>query len=144
MVEFRRMTKEDVQQVTRMEQMYFSQPWSGQAFTEALDKKEYFYMVAVQGEEVLAYCGMYQVLDEGNITQVAVREDVRGQGIARRLLQDFMQNGKRSGVDAYTLEVRISNHKAIALYEACGFETECVRKDFYSSPKEDAYIMWKR
>lgn len=144
MVEFRRMQKADVKQVARMEQEYFSEPWSERAFLEALDKKEYFYMVAVQGGDVVAYCGMYQVLDEGNITQVAVRDDMRGQGIARRLLQDFMQSGRTNGVDAYTLEVRVSNQSAICLYEACGFVTECVRKDFYAAPKEDAYIMWKR
>jgi len=109
-----------------------------------LDKKEYFYMVAAQAGEVVGYCGMYKVLDEGNITQVAVREDVRRQGIAGKLLQDFMQNGKDCGVNAYTLEVRVSNQSAIRLYEACGFIKECVRKDFYSAPKEDAYIMWKR
>jgi len=69
---------------------------------------------------------------------------MRGRGIARELLQDFMQNGNRRGIDAYTLEVRVSNRSAIRLYEACGFVTECIRKDFYSLPKEDAYIMWKR
>lgn len=144
MVEFRRMKVSDAPQVAQMEKAYFSEPWSEQAFLEALDKKEYFYMVAVQGEEVLGYCGMYQVLDEGNITQVAVREDVRGQGVGRSLLQDFMQKGNECGVSAYTLEVRISNRNAIGLYEACGFVKECVRKEFYSAPKEDAYIMWKR
>lgn len=144
MIEFRCMREEDVAQVAQMEQEYFSEPWSGQAFLNALNKKEYLYMVAVEGGEVLAYCGMYQVLDEGNITQVAVRSDVRGRGIARRLLQDFMQNGKLRAVDAYTLEVRVSNQNAIRLYEACGFVTECVRKDFYAAPKEDAFIMWKR
>ncbi len=144
MIEFRRMMKADVKQVAQMEKEYFSEPWSEQAFHEALDKKEYLYMVAVRDDEIIAYCGMYQVLDEGNITQVAVRDDMRGRGIAGRLLQDFMQIGKSNGVEAYTLEVRVSNQDAIRLYETCGFVTECVRKDFYSAPKEDAYIMWKR
>lgn len=144
MVEIRRMQKEDVVQVAQMEQEYFSEPWSEQAFLDALEKKEYLYMVAVQDKEVVAYCGMYRVLDEGNITQVAVRSDMRGRGIGRILLQDFMQNGKANDVQAYTLEVRVSNEPAVRLYEACGFETECIRKDFYSKPKEDAYIMWKR
>lgn len=144
MIEIRRMQKEDVPQVAQMEEEYFSEPWSARAFHEALDKKEYLYMVAVDGKEVVAYCGMYQVLDEGNITQVAVRSDMRGKGIARKLLQDFMQIGKTKGVAAYTLEVRVSNQSAIRAYEACGFETECVRKEFYTSPKEDAFIMWKR
>ncbi len=144
MLEFRLMKKEDVPCVARMEEEYFSEPWSVKAFEDALDKKEYLYMVAVEGQEVVAYCGMYQVLDEGNITQVAVRSDMRGRGIARKLLQDFMQKGQEKGVGAYTLEVRVSNQGAVRAYEACGFVTECVRKDFYASPREDAFIMWKR
>lgn len=144
MLEIRPMKKSDVEQVARMESECFSEPWSAQAFTDALDKEEYLYMVAAEGMDVLAYCGMYRVLDEGNITQVAVRPDRRREGIGGRLLQDFMQKGKKLGVSAYTLEVRVSNPGAIRLYETCGFETESVRKGFYDFPKEDAYIMWKR
>ena len=144
MVEIRLMKKEDVPCVARMEEEYFSEPWSEKAFEDALDKKEYLYMVAVEEQEVVAYCGMYQVLDEGNITQVAVRSDRRGRGVARKLLQDFMQKGQEKGVSAYTLEVRVSNQGAVRVYESCGFVTECVRKDFYAEPKEDAFIMWKR
>ena len=144
MVEFRLMKKEDIPCVARMEEEYFSEPWSEKAFEDALDKKEYLYMVAAEGQEVVAYCGMYQVLDEGNITQVAVRSDMRGRGLARKLLQDFMQKGQEKGVGAYTLEVRVSNQGAVRVYESCGFVTECVRKDFYAAPKEDAFIMWKR
>ena len=144
MTEIRPMTEEDVEQVARIEQDCFSMPWSAQAFSEALNKKEYFYMVAVRGDAVLGYCGLYQVLDEGNITQVAVRSDERRKGIARKLLQDFMQKGKMRGIESYTLEVRVSNKQAIALYETCGFVSECVRKGFYSAPVEDACIMWKR
>ena len=144
MIEFRPMQKDDVAAVAQMEQEYFSQPWSERAFHEALKKEEYFYMVAEEEGCVLAYCGMYRVLDEGDITQVAVRSDVRGRGIGRGLLQDFMQKGIAQGIEAYTLEVRVSNQSAIHMYEACGFVTECVRKGFYDAPKEDAYIMWKR
>ena len=144
MVEIRCMQKEDVTQVAVIEAECFSEPWSRQAFLDVMDKKEYLYMVAAQEGEVIGYCGMYQVLDEGNITQVAVRSDRRGEGVARTLLQDFMQKGTARGVCAYTLEVRVSNEKAVRLYEACGFVTECVRKDFYAAPKEDAFIMWKR
>lgn len=144
MVEIRPMKERDVEQVARMEDECFSEPWSAQAFTDALNKEEYLYMVAAEETDVLAYCGMYRVLDEGNITQVAVRSDRRREGIGERLLKDFMQNGKKLGVSAYTLEVRVSNPGAIRLYERCGFVTESVRKGFYDFPKEDAYIMWKR
>lgn len=144
MIEFRPMKKEDAKQVAELERLYFSRPWSEQALLDAMGKKEYFYMVAEEEGVIAGYCGLYQVLDEGSITQVAVREDVRRKGIAKQLLQDFMQKGEQRGIAAYTLEVRVSNLAAVSLYEGCGFVKECVRKDFYSLPKEDAYIMWKR
>ncbi len=143
-MEIRCMTGEDVSQIALMEQEYFSQPWSEQAFLDVMNKNEYLYMVAIEGAEVIGYCGMYRVLEEGNITQIAVRSDKRGRGVARKLLQEFMQEGKKRGVETYTLEVRISNTNAQRLYETCGFVTECIRKDFYALPKEDAFIMWKR
>ncbi|MBQ8527331.1 MAG: ribosomal protein S18-alanine N-acetyltransferase [Lachnospiraceae bacterium] len=144
MIDIRMMRKEDVPKVALMESEYFSEPWSEGAFSDALDKSRYLYMVAEESGDIVGYCGLYQVLDEGNITQVAVRKDMRGRGVGRKLLQDFMQKGCEKGIVAYTLEVRVSNQNAIRLYEVCGFETECVRKDFYACPTEDAYIMWKR
>lgn len=144
MIVIRAMIPEDVVQVSDMEKQYFSMPWSRQALMEAVTGKQTLYMVAAEGEEVLAYCGMYCILDEGSINQVAVRADKRGLGIGKRLLQEFMQKGWEIGIRSYTLEVRVGNLSAIGLYESCGFVKEAVRKDFYQSPKEDAYIMWKR
>ena len=71
-------------------------------------------------------------------------EAYRRQGIAARLLQDFMQESEKRGIHSFTLEVRVSNTAAIRLYESCGFQIEGTRKGFYDKPKEDAYIMWKR
>lgn len=144
MINTRRMCKEDVLQVAAIEKESFSEPWSAQAFFDALDDSVFMYMVAEYSGEIVGYCGLYKVLEEGNITQVAVREDMRGRGVAGKLLQDFMQNGESVGISAYTLDVRVSNRAAIRLYEKCGFVTECVRKNYYSLPDEDAYIMWKR
>lgn len=144
MYKIRPMTAEDALQVSELEQKYFSEPWSRQAFLDALAQTSYTYMVAEEMSEVIGYCGMYRVLDEGNITQVAVREDRRRSGVAQRLMQELVCCGEKLGVTAYTLEVRVSNDGAIRLYETCGFEKESIRKDFYTSPKEDAYIMWKR
>lgn len=144
MIVIRPMETEDVAQVSDMENQYFSMPWSSQALMEAVTAGQTLYMVAEESGEILAYCGMYCILDEGNINQVAVREDKRGLGIGRKLLQEFMQKGQELGINAYTLEVRVSNRPAIRLYETCGFVTEAVRKNFYQNPVEDAYIMWKR
>lgn len=144
MYKIRPMTSEDALQVSELEQKYFSEPWSRQAFLDALAQTSYTYMVAEEMSEVIGYCGMYRVLDEGNITQVAVREDRRRSGVAQQLMQELVNCGVKLGVTAYTLEVRVSNDGAIRLYETCGFKKESIRKDFYTSPKEDAYIMWKR
>ncbi len=144
MIIVRRMTSEDIPAVVQIENQSFSMPWSSSAFFDVLEQKEYVYMVAIKGGEVVGYCGMYCVCNEGDITQVAVRNDLRGQGIGKKLLQDFMQNGMQNGIQSYTLEVRASNETAIYLYKSCGFVTEGIRKGFYEKPKEDALIMWKR
>nr|MBQ8253153.1 ribosomal protein S18-alanine N-acetyltransferase [Lachnospiraceae bacterium] len=144
MYKIRPMTTEDALQVSEMEKKYFSEPWSKQAFLDALGQNSYTYVVAEDGAEVIGYAGMYRVLEEGNITQVAVREDKRRTGVAGDLMRGLMRFGDELGVSAYTLEVRVSNAGAICLYESCGFEKESIRKNFYASPAEDAYIMWKR
>jgi ribosomal-protein-alanine N-acetyltransferase len=140
------MEQADVEQVFLMEQAYFSMPWSRQALMEAAVGNQTFYMVAADEakQKIIAYCGMYCIMNEGDINQVAVHEDYRKMGIGKKLLQDFMQQGAQRGIDAYTLEVRVSNTAAIRLYEACGFIIEGKRKNFYEKPVEDAYIMWKR
>lgn len=144
MIRIRRMEPEDVEQVLAMEEAYFSVPWSRQALMEAVTGKQTLYMVAEEERKIVAYCGMYCILGEGDINQVAVHETKRGLGIGKRLLQDFLQEGEKIGLNSFTLEVRVSNRAAIRLYESCGFSVEGVRKNFYAKPTEDAYIMWKR
>ena len=73
-----------------------------------------------------------------------VAEKFRGRGIASRLLQELMVRGNAQGVEAYTLEVRVSNSIAIHVYEKLGFVSEGIRPDFYERPTEDAMIMWRR
>ena len=146
MILIRQMQTSDVAQVSEMEKSYFSVPWTTQALEEITDNQSAFYMVAMDDRscEVVGYCGMYCILGEGDINQVAVKEACRGKGIGRKLLQDFMQEGIKRGIQTFTLEVRASNAAAIRLYESCGFQIEGTRKNFYDKPREDAYIMWKR
>lgn len=143
---FREMMLSDVEQISAMEEAYFSMPWSKQALSEAAAGDQTFYMVAedMADGRIVAYCGQYCIMGEGDINQVAVHEAYRRQGIAARLLQDFMQESEKRGIHSFTLEVRVSNTAAIRLYESCGFQIEGTRKGFYDKPKEDAYIMWKR
>lgn len=134
---------EDVAEAADIEQQLFSKPWTKQNFLESLQQPDTIYLAAWENESgVLAgYCGCYQALDEGNITNVAVRPSMQRQGIARNLMLRMLQSGKQRGIQNFVLEVRISNHSAYSLYQSLGFQNVGVRKNFYTAPTEDAYIM---
>lgn len=138
----RRMTEKDVDKVAEMEKQIFSTPWSKESFIESL-KQSYSYFFVAYKEEILGYCGVHNLGGDGEITNVAVCEKCRGQKIATELLKYAMEQTRKEGVEAFTLEVRASNIPAIRLYENLGFTNCGVRKDFYENPTEDAIIMWK-
>ena len=139
-----RMEERDVQQVAAIEAESFSLPWSEQAFRDSLAMYHTIFLVADLEGRIAGYCGCYQSLEEAEITNVAVKQELRGKGIARELLQELFRVGTAQGVFAYTLEVRVSNTPAIHLYESLGFENVGIRRDFYEKPTEDAMIMWRR
>lgn len=137
------MRKEDLDQVWDIEQTLFSKPWSKQDFLDALSKEENLYIVAEDKEQILGYCGIWGVAGEGQITNVAVKKEYQGKGIATSLFVDILKKGEAIDLHAYTLEVRVSNVRAIHLYEKMGFISAGIRKNFYELPIEDAVIMWK-
>ena len=144
MLQIRKMQEKDIEQISRIEEACFSVPWSAKAFEEAMGKPNALYLVALDGEEILGYCGVYMILDEADINQVAVRESARRQGIGKKLLEELLRQLEAQGIKAVTLEVRKSNTAAVALYESFEFVLEGQRKNFYENPTEDAWIMWKR
>lgn len=140
----RRMEERDLDAVCQIEQETFSMPWSKKSFQESIALYHTIFLVAELNGRVVGYCGCYQSLEEAEIVSVAVKKELRGQGIARKMLTELMRLGKGQGVFAYTLEVRVSNEAAIHLYESLGFENLGVRKNFYEKPIEDAMIMWRQ
>lgn len=139
----RRMEEGDLDQVCAIEEETFSMPWSRKSFQETISYYHTLFLVAELDGEIAGYCGCYQSLEEAEITNIAVRRQLRGHGIGRRLLKELMRLGKEQGAFAYTLEVRVSNRAAIHLYESLGFVSFGVRKNFYEKPREDAMIMWR-
>ena len=140
----REMQLQDVEQVTALEEACFSMPWKKQDFLDILSNENRIYLVAVENEKILGGCMLTDIVGEGDISNVAVWEELRGQGIATALLQEILQIGtQQRGIRAYTLEVRQSNVAAIALYEKAGFVSEGIRPNFYDKPKEHAVIMWR-
>ena len=84
------------------------------------------------------------IAGEGDVTNIAVFPEYRGRGIGAALTKALIVEGRKRGMNAFTLEVRVGNQAAIHIYEKLGFRSEGVRKGFYEKPKEDALIMWRR
>ena len=138
------MNADHLDQVAELERICFSTPWSRNMLAEELENALSAFLVAVDdGENVVGYAGVQVVLDEGYITNVAVRPDCRRQGIAGKLLQVFLDFAQGNRLAFLTLEVRASNAAAIALYESRGFQAAGRRKNYYEHPREDAIIMTK-
>ena len=142
-MEFRRMEKRDLEQVTAIEKDTFSMPWSKEDFLNSMNNSSHVYVVACEGDVIYGYCGMWGVVGEGQINNVAVKKECREKGIGFQLVKFLLEEGYKQGLEAFTLEVRESNLSAIHVYEKAGFENVGIRKNFYDKPKENAVIMWK-
>jgi len=139
----RPMEKKDIVQVTAIEKNIFSVPWSANSFIEASQNENNIYLVCAQNDEVTGYCGLWTVLGEGDVTNVAVSKNHRGKGYGRALLKELENRGLVKDVRKYFLEVRQSNIIAFNLYLSLGYKKIGIRKNFYERPSEDAVIMSK-
>lgn len=133
--------KEDAASLARLDQLCFSVPWSEQSFREEAENSIAVYFLAWEGEMLLGYCGFWEVSGEADITNLAVHPEYRRGGIAKALLECAIREAKKRGLLLMTLEVRVSNAAAIALYEKYGFRRVGERKRYYSNPTENALIM---
>ena len=138
------LTEENVDAVCVLEEEAFSMPWHRESFLEMILNKDACYLVGIMEGEVVASCGLRNIVGDGEITNVVTKASERGKGIGKQMLLRLMEEGVKMGVEAFTLEVRVSNYGAIHLYEKLGFHKEGIRKNFYEKPREDGLIMWKR
>ena len=135
------MTAEHIAAVAALEQACFSAPWSAAALEEELTNPLAVFRVAVDAAgQVLGYMGFHHIGDEGYVTNVAVFPAARRQGVAAALLAATADYARAHGLYRVTLEVRLSNEPAIALYEGAGYVRDGVRPRFYCDPVEDAAI----
>ena len=138
------MSKKHLDAVVLLEKANFSIPWSKKQLYEEINNVNSKFLVAVNNfDKVLGYIGFKFVLDEGYITNVAVFNDYRHNGIAKKLLLNIIDFGIEKKLSFIFLEVRKSNMAAIHLYKKLNFLDIGERKNFYSFPKENAIIMTK-
>ncbi|MGX1902666.1 ribosomal protein S18-alanine N-acetyltransferase [Thermolongibacillus altinsuensis] len=142
-VSFRFMNVDDIDDVVRIEQASFTVPWSREAFYHELTNNRYAkYIVMEHLGNIIGYCGMWVVLDEAHITNVAVLPQFRGMKLGEALMRKAMGTAKELGAKTMTLEVRVSNEVARSLYRKLGFLNGGIRKQYYPDNQEDALVMW--
>ncbi len=140
--EILRMERTHIEDVARLEQLCFSEPWSAHALELLCTDRAVGY-VCVEDGAVMAYGGMLYAPDEGQITNIATSPDARRRGFAAQVLGALLADASAHDAQTVSLEVRASNAAAIALYTASGFYTAGVRRGFYRDPREDALVMLK-
>lgn len=140
----REMKEADIPFVCDIENSIFSKPWSASSFLSSIKDINNIYLVVEEEEQIIGYCGLWGIVGEGQINNVAVKKECRNNGIGRKMLQKLLELGKENGLEEFTLEVRVSNKNAIHLYHSLSFKDAGIRKDFYEEPVEDAIIMWHR
>lgn len=143
-IEVRELREGDTEELARIEAEAFSMPWTKKDFDNLLSHPYCFYLVALADGKVAGCCGYTDSFKEATIDNVVVAEQFRNRGIARKMLEELIRQGEEAGVEAFTLEVRVSNAAAIHVYEKFGFQSEGIRPGFYEKPREDASIMWRR
>lgn len=137
------MRRRHLRAVLRIEAQVYPRPWSLPLFMSELNLRStrVYYVARVHGS-VVGYCGLMLVEGDAHITNIAVEPAWHRQQIGTRLLLNAARQARARGATHLTLEVRMSNRGAQAMYRKFGFEAAGVRKNYYAESKEDALIMW--
>ncbi len=142
MIEIGLMTLRDVDAVAEIDRESFAVPWSRDAFVrEVTENRCARYLVAREDGAAVAYGGMWLVMDEGHVTNIAVKRSARGRGVGEALARTLMQLAADTGIRYMTLECRRSNLAAQSLYRKLGFQEVGLRKRYYADNGEDALVM---
>lgn len=139
----RPMQESDLPKILEIEHACFPTPWAPQSFVSELRDNEYARYFCLEHEgKIIGYMGLWFILEEGHITNVAIAPGYQGMGRGEYLMRSVIELMVKEGMERMTLEVRASNMAAQGLYGRIGFVTAGVRKGYYSDNREDALIMW--
>jgi [ribosomal protein S18]-alanine N-acetyltransferase len=144
-VELRPLQMRDLNAIEQIERASYPTPWSRSMFASELAKPSSICLGAfdLETHELVGYLVISRYVDAWHVMNVAVSPQHRRRGIATMLLDRLFELTAGRGRRGYTLEVRVSNTEAVALYEKLGFKARGVRRGYYTDNREDALIMWK-
>jgi ribosomal-protein-alanine N-acetyltransferase len=144
MLRLRRLELGDLDAIERIERVSYPTPWSRSMFATELAKPSSLSLGAIDETEALVgYLVLSRYVDAWHVMNVAVAPEWRRKGVASALLRRLLDETEDDVPRGYTLEVRVSNVGAIALYERFGFKAKGVRRGYYTDNREDALIMWR-
>lgn len=139
----RNISIDDIDLIEQIEKLSFSIPWSKESIRKEIEENELaIYLVLEVDGIVRGYAGMWRVIDEGHITNIAVHPDWRRKHIGSSLMVGLLSAAEDNGIKRLTLEVRESNIPAQRMYKRFGFKAEGMRKNYYEDTRENAIIMW--
>jgi ribosomal-protein-alanine N-acetyltransferase len=135
----------DLDGVLAVEAESFTNPWTRDMYAWELQNRSicHIYVARTPDCEVAGFCAFWLVFDEIHINNVAVRPEYRRHGMGTAVLRRVLSEARRLGAARATLEVRASNVAALRLYERLGFRVAATRPNYYSSPVEDALVLWR-
>lgn len=144
MYKIRKMALENIDSILQMEELcYGEHHWSRDSFVSELNNPISSYRCIFNDEDVcVGYMGIWKIGDEAHVTNLSVHPDFQRRYLAHRLLIDAIDECRECKIKYITLEVRVTNKKAIGLYEKFGFKSLGLRKKYYQDNNEDALIMW--
>jgi len=140
---FRVLNINDLDDIVEIDHSSFTSPWTREAFRQELTLNPYaIYIGAEVDGRLVGYAGVWIIIDEAHITNIAVHPDFRGMKIGEKLMMKLMETIMVKGAKRASLEVRVSNYVAQNLYRKFGFVEGGIRKGYYTDNYEDALVMW--
>ena len=144
-ITIRKMEERDLDRIMEIEREAFTTPWPKDSFLLEITKNQLArYIVAEIDNVVVGYGGIWLILDEGHITNIAVESKYRKMGVGKAIVEGLIYLCTKERINAMTLEVRKSNIAAQNLYNKYGFVESGIRPNYYADDNEDAIIMWKK
>ena len=141
----RKMKVEDLHVIEEMEKILFTSPWKYEDFLYELNENAFSYNYVVEEHnEIVGYVGLWIMYDQSQITTIGVHPTYQKKGIGSMMMDKMVEESLDHHCTTMSLEVRISNEKAISLYKKKGFEIVALRKNYYEDNHEDAYLMIKQ
>jgi [ribosomal protein S18]-alanine N-acetyltransferase len=135
--------RRDIGELLGIEEAQFPEPWTRRILLDEIENTETRrYTVAHEKKRIVGYLGVMFVLEELHVNTIGTLPQEEGRGIATSLLNDAWADAKERGIIRATLEVAVSNQRAIDLYYRYGFKPVGVRKNYYEKTNEDALILW--